>query len=575
MEFNVLGPLEVTEQGRPRKLGGKKPRALLAMLLLRHGHVLAVDELIDGLWGDEAPEGAEHGLHVYVSELRKVLADADGVSIARREPGYVLEIPAESLDLDRFEGLRRRGRAALTASEPAEASGLLREALALWRGAPLADFAFDDFARAEIERLEERRLETIEDRIDADLAAGRPVEVSELRSLVEGHPYRERMRAALMLTLYRDGRQAEALEESRRMRALLAEELGVDPGPRLVDLEAAILAQDPGLIPATEATDSRRASTEVSPTGPSRRIVTILVAMLAPERPDGTAMDPEATSSIADAAAAEVLRILERHGASVVRRGSEISAVFGHPVTHEDDAMRAVRAAVEVTEALPSAGKHDPDPAVQVFAQVGVDTAEILIAADDPADDVFQPARAIAARAERGSAVLDADTYALVRAAVTVEEVDDTGAVVLRSVDLRPGVHGVSRRIDSPMVGREAELGELSQAFERVASERACRLVTVAGEAGIGKSRLVDEFARRVADSSRVLVGRCLSYGDAITYWPIAEVVRERRRGRRCRRRLGGTQQASGAPAGDRRPRAHHRRVVADPRGGRCAGHRG
>jgi DNA-binding SARP family transcriptional activator len=255
MEFKILGPLEVTEQGRSLPLGGRKPRALLAMLLLRHGRVCSVDELIGGLWGDEAPASAEHGLQVYVSELRKLLGGGEGVTITRREPGYVMEISADALDLDRFERLRQRGRAALAANEPAEAGASLKEA-SHCGAAPAADFAFDEFARSEIDRLEDLRLETTEDRIDADLAAGEPVDISELRGLVEAHPFRERIRAALMLALYRDGRQAEALEESRRARALLADELGVDPGPRLVELETAILAQDPG---SSRRTDGGRA----------------------------------------------------------------------------------------------------------------------------------------------------------------------------------------------------------------------------------------------------------------------------------------------------------------------------
>ncbi len=527
MEFKVLGPIEVTEQGRPLPLGGRKPRALLAMLLLHHGSVLSVDELIDGLWGDEAPASADHGLQVYVSELRKVLADGDGVTIARREPGYVLQIPADSLDLDRFERLRERGRTALAANEPAKAGELLNEALALWSGAPLADFAFDDFARPEIERLEGLRLETIEDRIDADLAAGEPVDVSELRALAEANPFRERIRAALMLALYLDGRQAEALEELSHTRALLAEELGIDPGPRLVELEAAILAQDPALIPDARTPEEPPHATEAAAIGPSRRIVTLLVARLVPERTDGVMIDPEATPSITDRAAGTVLQILEHHGATVGQHGRELHGIFGHPQAHEDDAMRAVRAAREITEALASTDIPDPDTGVTVLAQVGIHTAEVVIEGDDEPVDAIQPARAIAARADRGSAVLDADTYALVRDAVSVEPIEDGGAVILRSVDLRPGARGVARRIDSPMVGRKSELAELAQAFERVAGERACRLVTVSGEAGIGKTRLVDEFARRVAGPSLVLVGRCLSYGDAITYWPIAEVVRD------------------------------------------------
>ena len=527
MEFKILGPLEVTEQGHSLPLGGRKPRALLAMLLLRHGSVRSVDELIEGLWGDEASGGADHGLQVYVSELRKLLAGGDGVTISRRQPGYVMEIPADSLDLDRFERLRQRGRAALAANEPAEAGMSLKEALALWRGAALADFAFDDFARPEIDRLEELRLQTIEDRIDADLTAGEPADISELRALVEAHPFRERIRAGLMLALYRDGRQAEALEESRRARALLADELGVDPGPRLVELETAILAQDPSLIPGTRTTEARSQPTEALPAGPSRRIVTVLVATLVPGRADGMEIDPEATSSITDRPLGTAMQILAHHGATVTQNGRELVGIFGHPQAHEDDALRAVRAARELTDALASTDAPDPEPGVLVLAQVGINTAEVVIEGGDaPAIDAIQPARTIAARAGRGTVVLDVGTYALVRDAVTVEP-PDGDTVILRSVDRRLGALGVARRIDSPMVGRASELAELAQAFEHVARENACRLVTVSGEAGIGKTRLVDEFARRVADSALVLVGRCLSYGDAITYWPIAEVVRD------------------------------------------------
>ena len=361
MEFKILGPLEVTEQGRSLPLGGRKPRALLAMLLLRHGSVRSVDELIEGLWGDEAPAGADHGLQVYVSELRKLLADGDGVTITRREPGYVMEIPADSLDLDRFERLRQRGRAALAANEPAEASASLKEALALWRGAPLADFAFDDFARPEIDRLEGLRLETIEDRIDADLAAGEPADVSELRALVEAHPFRERIRAALMLALYRDGRQAEALEESRRARALLADELGVDPGPRLGRTRDGDPRSGPGAHArrpdgggAASKRPRRRRSDRRAGSSPSswRRSFpsepTEARSILRPHRRSPTARRDT------------VMQILEHHGATASQHGRELEGIFGHPQAHEDDAMRAVRAAHEITEALASTDTHGP-----------------------------------------------------------------------------------------------------------------------------------------------------------------------------------------------------------------------
>ena len=521
MEFKVLGPLEVTEQGRPIELGGRKRRALLTMLLLRHGRVVSVDELIDGVWGDDAPAGADHGVQVYISELRKLLAGADGVAIVRSGAGYALEIPDGELDLERFERLRQRGLAALSANEPSEAAATLREALSLWRGSALADFAYDNFARQDIERLEEARLETIEDRIDADLAAGDRVAVSELRALVDEHPFRERLRAALMLVLYRDGRQGEALEEARRTRALLAEDLGVDPGPRLVELEAAILAQDPALMPPRSTKD--RTHTDEDAAEPTRKIVSVLVAVLTPRRADGSPVDPEASTHTVDDAVLVATPILERHGATVGSRGHELDAVFGHPHAHEDDALRAVRAAHEITETLAR------DDSLQV--QVGIFTGEIVAdpaLRDQPPDYAVRRAGRIAAHAEGSAVLLDGRTHELVRHAVEVEAAGraDDGSVLFRSVDVHPDAPAIARRIDSPMVGRDDELVELARALERIRDQGACTLVTVSGDAGIGKSRLVDEFARRVTDDARVLVGRCLSYGDAITYWPIAEALR-------------------------------------------------
>ena len=178
MEFRILGPLEVVDGDRRIPLGGRKRRALLAMLILRRQQVVSVDELIDALWGDDPPKTAEHSIQVYVSELRKALGGVgeDGtVVVARHDPGYALDVPPSAIDLYRFDVLRERGQAALGEQDPARAAVLFREALAVWRGPALADFAYDDFARAEIERLAELRLITIEDRLVADLAsAGMP-----------------------------------------------------------------------------------------------------------------------------------------------------------------------------------------------------------------------------------------------------------------------------------------------------------------------------------------------------------------------------------------------------------------
>src|SRR6476646_5392261 len=280
MEFRILGPLEVVEGDRQIPLGGRKPRALLAMLILRRGQVVAVDELVDALWGDEPPKTADHSIQVYVSELRKALGGpSDGSAIvARRDPGYTLDVPETAIDLHRFDGLRARGRTALDAADPAQASELLAEALAVWRGAALADFTYDDFARGEIERLVELRLGVIDDRLEADLALGRQSElVGELRGLVDEHPARERLRADLMLALYRSGRQPEAIEVFHAGRTLLGEEYGLDPGARLVELASAILASDPSLelapsvAPAAEAMPAPPTAGE-----PTRKIVSVL-----------------------------------------------------------------------------------------------------------------------------------------------------------------------------------------------------------------------------------------------------------------------------------------------------------
>jgi len=256
MEFRILGPLEVVEGDRQIPLGGRKPRALLAMLILRRRQIVSVDELIEALWGDEPPKTADHSVQVYVSVLRKALGgSSDGSTlVVRRDPGYTLDVPDTATDLQRFEGLRARGRASLEVGEPARASTLLAEALGVWRGATLADFAYDDFARGEIERLEELRLATLEDRLDADLALGRHGElIPELRALVDEHPTRERLRADLMLALYRSGRQPESVEVFHAGRALLGEEYGLDPSAQLVELASAILASHPSLDLATSS----------------------------------------------------------------------------------------------------------------------------------------------------------------------------------------------------------------------------------------------------------------------------------------------------------------------------------
>jgi DNA-binding SARP family transcriptional activator len=194
IEFRILGPLEVLERDRPLELGGPKVRAVLAVLSLHRGEVVSTDRLVDALWGERASATAAKTVQVYVSNLRKALGE--GVLVTRG-PGYVLDVDACRVDADRFEALVAEGRAALQAGDGRGAAELLRRALALWRGPPLADFRYQRFAQAEVARLEEARVEAIEDRIDADLAVGEIAGlVGELEALVGGHPLRERCRVS-------------------------------------------------------------------------------------------------------------------------------------------------------------------------------------------------------------------------------------------------------------------------------------------------------------------------------------------------------------------------------------------
>src|SRR5262245_48722728 len=249
LEFRILGPLEVSDETGHVALGGPKQRALLAILVLEAGRVVPTDRLVDLLWGEEAPKSATASLQNAVGRLRRAL----GAEILQTQaPGYVLSASPEQIDARRFERTLTEVRR-LPADERRQR---LNGALELWRGPALAEFAFDDFAQAEIRRLEELRLVAREERIDADLELGRHADViGELEGLVRDHPLRETFRRYLMLALYRAGRQAEALEVYQDARVRFIDELGIEPGPELKQLQAEILRHEAGLgAGATPAT---------------------------------------------------------------------------------------------------------------------------------------------------------------------------------------------------------------------------------------------------------------------------------------------------------------------------------
>ena len=246
MQFRVLGPLEVDGAGGAVPLGGGKVRAVLAQLLLRPNEPVAAERLAVGLWGEDAPPSSVKTIYVHVSRLRKALGDPE--AIATTPAGYRLRVRPGELDADHFATLSTQGRSALEDGRPGEAAAKLREALALWRGPALREFAFEAFAAPEIARLEEERLATLEARIEADLRCGRHAElVAELGQLADAHPARQRLTGHLMLALYRCGRHADALDVFTRARARLDDELGLEPGAELRRLQRQILEQAPEL----------------------------------------------------------------------------------------------------------------------------------------------------------------------------------------------------------------------------------------------------------------------------------------------------------------------------------------
>ena len=245
MEFRILGPVEVAAEDGPLQLGGPHRRATLALLLLSANRVVSVERFADELYAGAPPVTAVTQVQRQVSELRKSLG-AD--RIETRAPGYAIAVSPGELDLDTFERLASEGAAALAAGAAERAAELLRRALAVWRGPPLADLADGRFAVAAIHRLDEIRLAALEHRIDADLALGRHAQlVGELQGLVAEHPLREGLHAKLMLALYRSGRQAEALAAYRTARSQLVDGFGIEPTATLRDLERAILTQDPAV----------------------------------------------------------------------------------------------------------------------------------------------------------------------------------------------------------------------------------------------------------------------------------------------------------------------------------------
>jgi predicted ATPase/class 3 adenylate cyclase/DNA-binding winged helix-turn-helix (wHTH) protein len=556
VEFRVLGPLEILDDsGGVVHLRAAKERALLLSLLLHANEVVSSGSLIDDIWGEQRPESAANVIQTYVSHLRRLLQPGqprtnNGV-ILTRTPGYLLRVEPGQLDRDRFDALVAEAR---SHDDPESAVELLREALGLWRGPPLQEFAFEDFARTEIARLEDLRLSVIGERVELELRLGRHADlVGELEARVAAHPLREQPRGQLMRALYGSGRQAEALQVYRDARRLLVEELGIEPSLPLRELEQAILRQDAALEPeafvvapaAAQALPVAAAEPEPQPGVEQARVPDVrkTVTIVFSDLVDSSRLlqlDSEAHRNLLGRYFDEMREVVERHGGMVEKYiGDAVMAVFGVPVLHEDDALRAVRAAFEMREALAALNDDlERGWGVRLAARIGVNTGEV-IAGDHSQGHLFVTGKAVnvAKRLEEAAdtseILIGQTTHALVRDAVLVErggsrtvkhgEAID-GLSLLAVFEHAPGRF---RRFDSPFVGRERQRAALQTVFGNAVSDRACHLLTVLGGAGVGKSRLVQEFAEALGKEVTVLRGRCLPYGEGITYWPLAEVVKD------------------------------------------------
>jgi class 3 adenylate cyclase len=391
---------------------------------LRANEVVQTPRLVDELWGERPPATAVKSVQMFVSQLRKALGD--GV-LETQAGGYRLRVEPGALDLQRFEGLLEEARRHLWAGSAREAGEELRRALALWRGPPLADFEYEPFARSEISRLQELRLAAVELRVEADLATGRhPEVVGELQGLVHEHPLRESLRGLLMLALYRCGRQADALAAYQDARTALVTELGLDPSPALQQLEQAILRQDPALAAGSPAPSLPVATLRTGGAGPAakavvaaraqRKVVTVLFADVVGSTALGERLDPEVLRDLLAEYFELMKAIVERHGGVVEKFvGDAVMAVFGVPSVHEDDALRALRAAAEMRAALPRLGLQ---------ARMGVNTGEVVTGGEERlvTGDVVNVAARLQQAAAPGAILLGADTHALVADAVKTEE---------------------------------------------------------------------------------------------------------------------------------------------------------
>jgi len=518
VDFRILGRLEVLDGGvdvAPRRA---QPRALLAMFLLHPNEVLATDRLIDALWAESPPATADKALQGHVSALRKALGRA---RLVTERGGYRLVVGPGELDADRFTTAASAARAL---RPPADRAAALAAALAIWRGEALADLAGERLVQAEGARLASVRLTALEAWADAEIDAGNHAAVlGDLERLVDEHPLSEGLRASLMVGLYRAGRQSDALRAYRDGRRLLAEELGIEPGAGLQRLEQQILAHDAALEAPSAAPPER------TPPRQERKVVTVLVAEVVP---DGVS-DPEdlehATQPALDRIRAQIEQV---GGRAEPLFANAVLGMFGAPRSHDDDAVRAVRTALLLLD-------DRSEPMLRIRG--GIETGEALVTIDGDhvaiTGHVLGAASRLQAAAALGSVGVGEATHRATEEAIDYRQLADGGWTPIRV--RRPGELA---RPESPFVGRAAELDQLDRILTRARDRRAVQLVTITAEPGGGKSRLVRELRGRIerehagtgpgemndpTPPARWLQGRCLPYGNGLTFWALGEIVKD------------------------------------------------